>query len=75
MFVQPEWRGRGVARQLLAALESQARNLGYAALRLETAPGQPEAIGLYRSAGYADIQPFGEYIGNPVSVCFEKRLS
>lgn len=75
MFVQPAWRRRGVARQLLAALESRARNLGFRALRLETAEGQPEAIGLYRSAGYVDIPPFGEYIGNPVSVCFEKRLT
>ena len=49
MFVQPAWRRRGVARQLLAALEIQARTLGYGALRLETGLGQPEAIGLYRS--------------------------
>ena len=49
MFVQPAWRRRGVARQLLAALEAEARNLGYLALRLETALGQPEAIRLYRS--------------------------
>lgn len=75
MFVQPAWRRRGVARQLLAALEVQARKLGYVALRLETALGQPEAIGLYRSAGYVDIPPFGEYIGNAASVCFEKRLT
>lgn len=75
MFVQPAWRRRGVARQLLAALEAQARSLGYARLRLETALGQPEAIGLYRSAGYVDIPPLGKYIGNPVSVCFEKRLT
>jgi putative acetyltransferase len=56
-------------------LEIQARKLGYTALRLETASGQPEAIGLYRSAGYVDIPPFGEYTGNPVSVCLEKRLT
>ena len=75
MFVRPAWRRRGVARQLLAALETEARKRGYGALRLETAWGQPEAIGLYRSAGYVDIPPFGEYIGNPASVCFEKRLA
>lgn len=74
MFVQPAWRRRGVARQLLAALEAHAGKLGYVALRVETGLGQPEAIGLYRSAGYVDIPPFGEYIGNPASVCFEKRL-
>jgi ribosomal protein S18 acetylase RimI-like enzyme len=56
-------------------LEVHARRRGYVALRLETASGQPEAIGLYRSAGYVVIPPFGEYIGNVVSVCFEKRLT
>lgn len=75
MFVHSSWRRRGVARQLLAALETEARKLGYKALRLETGVGQPEAIGLYRSTGYVDILPFGEYIGNPASVCFEKRLN
>ena len=75
MFVVDEWRGRGVARQILSALESRARERGYVTLRIETGKGQPEAISLYRSAGYADIPPFGDYVGNPVSVCFEKRLS
>jgi GNAT superfamily N-acetyltransferase len=74
MFVRPRWRRRGVARQILAALESEGRRRGYAALRLETGSGQPEAIALYRSAGYVEIAPFGEYVGNPVSVCFEKTI-
>jgi putative acetyltransferase len=74
MFVLPAWRQRGVARQILAALEVQARNLNYATLRLETGSGQPEAISLYQSAGYVAIPPYGEYAGNSVSRCFEKRL-
>jgi GNAT superfamily N-acetyltransferase len=75
MFVRPAWRRRGVARQILAALEIHARKCGYVALRLETGSGQPEAISLYRAAGYVDIPPFGEYTGNPASLCFEKRLT
>ena len=74
MFVLPEFRGRGIARTILEALESRARELGHAALRLETGTGQPEAISLYKSAGYREIAGFGEYVGNPASVCFEKRL-
>jgi putative acetyltransferase len=74
MFVQPAWRRQGVARQMLAALEAHARTCGYVTLRLETGSGQPEAISLYRAAGYVDIPPFGEYVGNPASRCFEKRL-
>lgn len=74
MFVRDEWRRRGVARQLLAALESKARDIGYTTLRIETGALQPEAITLYRSAGYTDIAPYGGYADNPVSMCFEKRL-
>jgi GNAT superfamily N-acetyltransferase len=74
MFVLPEFRGRGIARQILQALESRARELGYKFVRLETGDGQPEAIGLYKSTGYRQIEPFGEYAGNPFSLCFEKRL-
>jgi GNAT superfamily N-acetyltransferase len=74
MYVLPEFRGRGIARRILEALETKARDLGRRALRLETGAGQPEAIALYRSAGYREIPAFGEYANNPFSVCFEKRL-
>src|SRR5262245_19220268 len=75
MFVQPEFRGRGIARQILETLEDRARELGYELVWLETGIGQPEAISLYKSAGYREFAGFGEYIGNPFSVCFEKRLT
>ena len=74
MFVLPQFRGRGIARRILEALESRARELGHTLVRLETGEGQPEAIGLYKSAGYREIAGFGEYVDNPFSVCFEKRL-
>ena len=74
MFVLPEFRGRGIAKRILRALESRACELGHSIVRLETGAGQPEAIGLYKSAGYREIGGFGEYSGNPFSICFEKRL-
>jgi putative acetyltransferase len=74
MFVIPEFRRSGIARRILEALESRARESGHTFVRLETSTGQPEAIGLYRSAGYHEIAPFGEYAGNPFSVCFERCL-
>ena len=40
----------------------------------QTGSRQPEAVGLYTSAGYVAIPPFGNYVGNPYSHCFEKRL-
>jgi ribosomal protein S18 acetylase RimI-like enzyme len=75
MFVLPEFRGRGIARHILMALESTAQERGYSTLRLETGTRQPEVIGLYKSAGYGEIPCFGEYAGDLFSVCFEKRLT
>ena len=74
MFVRAEHRGRGLARSLLAALEAAARDRGYRMLRLETGEGQPEAIALYRRAGYVPIPRYGEFTDDPRSRCFEKTL-
>jgi GNAT superfamily N-acetyltransferase len=74
MYVAPEARGNGLSRTLLAGLEAEARALGYRALRLETGHLQHEAIGLYTSAGFARIEPYGPYVDDPRSLCFEKRL-
>src|SRR4051794_5274412 len=43
MYVLPEARGRGVAKELLDALEDAARALGYATARLDTGPRQAHA--------------------------------
>jgi putative acetyltransferase len=74
MYVRPAFRGRGIARQLIVALEEEALAADRPVLRLETGTYLPAAIALYRSAGYAPIPVFGEYVGNPYSVCFEKSL-
>jgi GNAT superfamily N-acetyltransferase len=62
MFVVPEARGRGLARELLVALEDAARDLGYERVRLDTGPKQPAAEHLYRSAGYEEIENFNDNV-------------
>jgi GNAT superfamily N-acetyltransferase len=74
MYVAPDARGRGLSRRMLAALEEEARGLGYTVVRLETGERQPEAIGLYSAAGYGRIPRYGPYVDDERSVCFEKRL-
>ncbi|TNH27746.1 GNAT family N-acetyltransferase [Micromonospora orduensis] len=74
MYVRPAYRGRGIARQLLAALEECAFRQGHSVVCLETGTYLPVAIGLYTSCGYEPIPVYGEYVGNPYSVCFAKRL-
>jgi putative acetyltransferase len=74
MYVVPSARGRGLSRQLLAAIEDAARSLGYSLLRLETGNRQTAAIGLYRSAGYEPIDRYGPFVDDERSLCFEKQL-
>ena len=74
MYVVPEARGRGLSRRLLAALEDEARALGYSLVRLETGNLQAAAIGLYVSAGFGPIPRYGPFANDPKSVCFEKQL-
>ncbi|MDA1215782.1 MAG: GNAT family N-acetyltransferase [Chloroflexi bacterium] len=75
MYVVPALRGRGIARALLTALEAEAKSLGLKRLVLETGERQPEALGLYRQAGFTVIPAYGEYIDAPLSLCMGKDLS
>jgi len=74
MYVVPDARGRGLGRLLLVELEAEARRLGYAGIVLETGDRQPEALGLYASAGYERIPCYGVYATRTLSMCFEKTL-
>lgn len=74
MYVVPAARGRGLAKVVLEALEARASRLGLSRLVLETGVLQPEAIGLYLTAGYEPIPNFGEYVGVAESRCFAKEL-
>lgn len=70
MYVIPALRGKGVARQLLHALEAKTRGLGYAVARLDTGPRQMSARGLFESEGYVPIPDFN---GNPVAVFWGEK--
>ncbi len=67
-------RGRGIARGILAALEQAARDEGVQLMQLETGVHSPEALALYRRAGYRERGPFGPYAPDPLSVFMEKSL-
>jgi len=75
MYVRPAYRRKGLSRLILAALEELAMERGYHTLRLETGRYLAPALRLYRGAGYQPIPLFGQYVGNPRSVCFEKSLT
>jgi GNAT superfamily N-acetyltransferase len=74
MYVAPSVRRSGVARMILTELEVNAHAFGYARLKLETGIKQPEAIALYESHGYEQIEPYGVYKDSPLSRCYAKDI-
>lgn len=72
MFVERRWRGRGIGRLLLAALEDEAAELGCSRVRLDTGSRQEAALSLYRSSGYVEIEDYNHQPG--AEFWFEKRL-
>ena len=74
IFVQKAYRGRKLARAVMAELEAWAKEEGYAFAVLETGVLQPEAIRLYEAAGYGRIPNYPPYEGVKESVCFQKTL-
>lgn len=75
MYVSPEFRGRGLARAVLTALERTAGEAGFGRVILETGTRQPEAIALYRSSGYEPVPSFGYYAREPESVHLGKAIA
>ncbi|WP_207210605.1 GNAT family N-acetyltransferase [Nocardioides zhouii] len=74
MYVVPAQQRRGIARRMLAHLESTAAAAGVEGLVLETGLEQPEAIALYTSSGYEPVPGFGYYCGSDLSRTFGCRL-
>ena len=74
MYTCIDARGRGIATQVLIALEEWAKELGFTNTVLETGKRQPEAIALYQKNNYQIIPNYGQYQGIENSVCFKKEL-
>jgi ribosomal protein S18 acetylase RimI-like enzyme len=58
LFVPPESRGKGYGRLLASELVRQARQIGYKSMRLDTVDWMKEAISLYRSLGFEEIEAY-----------------
>jgi len=74
MFVTSTARRKGLARAMLRELEVRAAGFGYTIMRLETGNRQLSAMALYEVLGFKRIAPFGAYVDDPLSICFEKTV-
>ena len=74
MYVQPEFRGHGIASAILSELEKWALELGFSECILETGKKQYEAVSLYPKRGYGIIPNYGQYVQMENSICMRKKL-
>ena len=65
LYLRPEFRAKGLGRALCDRILSEARNIGYRHLRLDTVePIMKDAVALYRRLGFREIAPYRQ---NPIA--------
>ena len=74
VYVEPSFRRRGLARRLMAALESSAARAGHRCVVLNTGQEQPEALALYDRLGYRPVRGYGVYACAPDAVFLGRDL-
>jgi DNA-binding MarR family transcriptional regulator/GNAT superfamily N-acetyltransferase len=62
MWVARAVRGLGLGRRMLAELEARGRANGVRLMRLETKDELTEAVQMYRSSGYREVDPFNDEV-------------
>jgi ribosomal protein S18 acetylase RimI-like enzyme len=64
LYVRPQFRGKGLGRELAERVIADARQIGYSQLRLDTVePMMRAAVVMYRQLGFREIPPYRE---NPI---------
>nr|WP_294488597.1 GNAT family N-acetyltransferase [uncultured Anaerosporobacter sp.] len=74
VFVHDAYRGLGLSKQLMHAIEQKAIQQCYKELILETGAVLVAAMGLYQSLGFHVIPNYGQYADMKESVCMRKHL-
>jgi ribosomal protein S18 acetylase RimI-like enzyme len=58
LYVRPRYRGLKIGKKLAQAIIAWGRDAGYRAMRLDTVSSMTEAVELYHSLGFKEIDPY-----------------
>lgn len=58
LYVRPEFRKRGIGRKLATIVIDEAKRIGYKSMRLDTLSIMREALALYDSLGFREIESY-----------------
>jgi putative acetyltransferase len=75
MFTAPEQRGKRLGGQILARIESAARDEGLTRLVLETGSNFDAAKRVYERAGFVSCEPVLDYPPSPWTAFYAKTLT
>jgi GNAT superfamily N-acetyltransferase len=74
VYVEPGFRRRGLAQEIVALLERSTAAAEHGTVVLNTGDRQPEALALYADAGYRPVAGFGIYACSPGAVFLGKEV-
>jgi ribosomal protein S18 acetylase RimI-like enzyme len=73
LYLRPQFRGKGLGRALADHIISEARQIGYQRMRLDTVePVMKDAVAMYRKLGFKEIAP---YCTNPIAGALYMELT
>jgi putative acetyltransferase len=59
LYLRPQFRGKGLGRTLAERILTEARQIGYQRMRLDTVePVMKDAVAMYRKLGFKEIAPY-----------------
>jgi GNAT superfamily N-acetyltransferase len=68
LFVDPAWRRRGIARQLVRRIVNTARESGHRRLWVT---GNPHALPFYLAAGFVQVEQISTTLGTGLRMCLD----
>lgn len=75
VWVEPDFRGQGLATKMMVLLEKRAEQMGYKRLILQTRSIMKDAVGLYERLGYQIIPNYPPYDKLEGAECMAKCIT